>query len=137
MNKPHFMTKKAILQSAIDALKRQDSVAVLKIILTEIEGILSEAYRMVNGKGAKLGELLEFAAQSAEQKAGVPDSLLFPSAFVKYLKDYTFAKFDPMAGTATSGSRHAVGHGAARADSYTQTRALQALLTLDQLAFYT
>jgi hypothetical protein len=36
-----------------------------------------------------------------------------------------------------AGSRHAVGHGAAAADSYTDARALQALLTIDQLAFYT
>jgi hypothetical protein len=34
-------------------------------------------------------------------------------------------------------ARHAVGHGAALAESYTLVRALQALLTLDQLAFYT
>ncbi len=137
MAKPHFTPKERILRSALDAYMRQDSVAVLKIILTEIEGILSEAYRAVNGKGAKLKELLEFAAQSAEQKAGVPDSLLFPAAFGKYLGDYTFANFDPTRGITTSSSRHAVGHGAADVGSYTMPRALQALLTLDQLAFYT
>jgi hypothetical protein len=34
-------------------------------------------------------------------------------------------------------SRHAVGHGAATQESYTMTRALQVILTLDQRAFYT
>jgi len=43
--------------------------------------------------------------------------------------------FDPTAGPGATVSRHAVGHGAAEAAAYTQTRALQALLTLDQIAF--
>ena len=137
MVKSHFRPKEGILRSALDAYMRQDPVAVMKIVLTEIEGVLSEAYRAVNGNGAKLNKLLEFAAQSAERKAGVPDSLLFPAAFGRYLRDYTFANFDPTSGILTSSSRHAVGHGAANADSYTMPRALQALLTLDQLAFYT
>jgi hypothetical protein len=33
-------------------------------------------------------------------------------------------------------SRHSVGHGAANATAYTQKRALQAILTLDQIARY-
>ena len=84
-----------------------------------------------------LRELLAFAQASPEQRAGGPDTLLFPAAFGRYLAAHTFANFDPVAGTGTAGSRHAVGHGAAAQDSYTMTRALQAILTLDQLAFYT
>jgi hypothetical protein len=88
------------------------------------------------GTRAKLKQLLEFARASAERKSGAPDTLLFPAAFAKYLEQYTFANFDPSAGTGDAGSRHAVGHGAALAKSYTKARALQALLTLDQFAFY-
>jgi hypothetical protein len=62
---------------------------------------------------------------------------LFPAAFAEYLKSYTFANFDPAANTGIAGSRHAVGHGAAAAETYTMVRALQALLKLDQLAFCT
>jgi hypothetical protein len=105
--------------------------------LTEIEGILGNAYRKVHGRGAKITTLLEFAVASAEAKAGQPNTLLFPAAFADYLKSYTFANFDPAASPGSAGSRHAVGHGAAAAETYTMTRALQALLTLDQLAFYT
>lgn len=110
---------------------------VLKIALTEIEGILGDAYRKVHGKGAKIKKLLEFAAASAKGKAGQPDTLLFPAAFAHYLKSHTFAAFDPAARTGNASSRHAVGHGAAAAETYTMERALQALLPLDQLAFYT
>jgi hypothetical protein len=137
MAKPHFQGKERLLRSALNNFALGDSVAVLKIVLTEIEGILGEAYRKTYGKGAKLKKLLEFAVQSAEQKAGQPDTLLFPAAFANYLQSHTFAEFDPIARTGNACSRHAVGHGEADADSYTQVRALQALLTLDQLAFYT
>ncbi|WP_221989571.1 hypothetical protein [Rhizobium laguerreae] len=137
MAKPHFAGKERLLRSALNNFAAGDSIAVIKIVLTEIEGILREAYRRVQGKGAKLKRLLEFAVQSAEAKAGQPDTLLFPAAFGHYLKSYTFADFDPVARTGNAGSRHAVGHGEADADSYTHVRALQALLTLDQLAFYT
>ena len=74
---------------------------------------------------------------SGELKAGRPDTLLLAEAFADYLKSHTFADFDPAVNTGHAGSRHAVGHGAASAESYTMVRALQALLTLDQLAFYT
>jgi hypothetical protein len=62
---------------------------------------------------------------------------LFPTAFAHYLRAHTFANFDPEGSPGSAGSRHAVGHGAAASDTYTMVRALQALLTLDQLAFYT
>ena len=137
MAKPHFGGKERLLRSALNNYASGDSVAVLKIVLTEIEGILGAAYRIAHGRGAKRKELLEFAIQSAETKAGQPDTLLFPAAFAHYLKSHTFADFDPVARTGKASSRHAVGHGEADSDSYTQVRALQALLTLDQLAFYT
>jgi hypothetical protein len=135
--KPHFAAKKAIFKSAIAAFKRRDAVAAIKIAVTEIEGILRAAYRARTGKTAKLAKLLEFAVKSAEEKAGASNTLFFPQAFGEYLASHTFANFDPVTATGAAGSRHAVGHGEAATDTYTQTRALQTLLTLDQLAFYT
>jgi hypothetical protein len=136
--KPHFAAKAALLQEAIEAFGQKRPVSVIKIVLTEIEGILYDAYRaMHGGQGAKLKELLAFAEACAEQRAGGPNTLLLPSAFALYLATQTFANFDPLAQTGTAGSRHAVGHGAATQESYTMARALQAILTLDQLAFYT
>ena len=136
--KPHFSAKAALLKEAIEAFTAQKPASVIKIILTEIEGVLNDAYKTTHGgKGAKLKELLAFAQASAEERAGGPDTLFFPVAFGRYLATHTFASFDPIAQTGTAASRHAVGHGAAKQESYTMTRALQAILTLDQLAFYT
>lgn len=136
--KPHYTEKEALLRTAIDAYNRREPIAVIKILLTEIEGILNNAYRATHGgQGAKLKELLKFAVKSAELKVGRSDTLLFPADFAQYLAEHTFANFDPDAQTVTADSRHAVGHGAATQESYTMPRALQAILTLDQLAFYT
>jgi hypothetical protein len=136
--KPHFAAKADLLNTAINAFRNKEPIAVIKILLTEIEGVLNDAYRVFHGgQGAKLKDLLAFAEASAERKAGGSNTLLFPKAFGRYLREHTFANFDPIVQTGTAGSRHAVGHGAASQDSYTMPRALQAVLTLDQLAFYT
>lgn len=136
--KPHLAAKGGLLKEALEAFTAQKPASAIKIILTEIEGILNDAHKTVHcGQGAKIKDLLAFAQASAEQRAGGPDTLFFPTAFGHYLATHTFANFDPVAQTGTAGSRHAVGHGAAAQNSYTMTRALQAILTLDQLAFYT
>lgn len=136
-SKPHFQDKQALLEAAIKHFKANESIAAIKIAITEIEGILRAAYPSTRKPRPKLGDLLDFAIESAAQKAGGIDTLLLPEAFAQYLRSYTFARFDPANSLGNAGSRHAVGHGAAEADSYTQVRALQVLLTLDQLAFYT
>ncbi len=136
MTKPEFRRKEAILRPAIEAFKRGESVLVLKTLLTEIEGILQFAHRERHGKSAGGNlKLLEFSKDSAIGKVGIGDSLLFPESFFRYLDTYIFKNFDPD-DVGDIASRHAVGHGAASAESYTQTRALQAILTLDQFAFY-
>ncbi|MCF8053990.1 MAG: hypothetical protein K9K75_02060 [Deltaproteobacteria bacterium] len=138
LGKPHFGAKADLLKAAINAFNNNEPISVIKILLTEIEGILNEAYRTVNnGQGAKIKKLLEFAESSAEHKAGGSNTLLFPTAFGRYLREHTFADFNPSTQTGVASSRHAVSHGAASQESYTITRALQTILTLDQLAFYT
>lgn len=126
-----------MLKAALSSFIANEPFSVIKIILTEIEGILADAFRARNGRSAKLNELLEFAKSSAAEKAGSDDTLLMPNVFARYLQQQTFSNFDRDAGSAKANSRHSVGHGAADTDSYTMTRALQAILTLDQLAFYT
>lgn len=137
MSRPHLKAKEAILQPAVAAFKAKEPVLVIKTVLTEIEGVLADGYYLVKGERTnRIKRLLDFAITQAEQRAGGQDTLFFPSEFGRYLKDYTFAGFTP-GSEAGAGSRNAVGHGAAGSDQYTMTRALQALLTLDQVAFYT
>jgi hypothetical protein len=136
--KPHFANKKDLLTTAITAFRNKEPISVIKILLTEIEGVLNDAFFASTGtRTSKLERLLRFAEENAERKAGGPDTLLFPKAFGQYLRQHTFANYNPAIQTGTAGSRHAVGHGGADSKTYTMARALQAILTLDQLAFYT
>jgi hypothetical protein len=134
--RPCLTSRKAILEPALEAFKRGDSVSCLKILLTEIEGIIQDAHIADVGSGTSIKKLLEYAIQKGIKKTGGETTLLFPREFLRYLLEYTYANFDPKNPEADVMSRHSVGHGAATADTYTQVRALQSILTLDQLAFY-
>ena len=133
---PSLSSRKAILEPAMRAYKHGDAVSCIKIIVTEIEGVIRDSYIADRGKSAKIQDLLAYAADKALQKVGHETSLLFPKKFLLYLKEYTYAHFDPLQPGGDGASRHRVGHGAASADTYTLVRALQAVLTLDQLSFY-
>lgn len=128
--------KLGILNPALEAFKRSDPVSCLKIILTEIEGIIQDIHIADLGAGAKIENLLKYATEQGVKKTEDEASLLFPKQFLEYLSDYTFKHFDPKKPQVGIMSRHSVGHGGATADAYTQVRALQAILTLDQLSFY-
>lgn len=133
--KPEFASRESLLRAAIDAYIEDKPIATIKILLTEIEGVLRDAHIAKRGESAKLKKLLEFVVDAAKSRAGGDDTLLFPNAFGEYLQLHTFGAFDPMTGAGNAGSRHAVGHGAAQPASYTKVRALQAILALDQIAF--
>jgi hypothetical protein len=137
MTKPHYASKEKILRSAINNYLNGDPIASIKTSVTEIEGVLFEAYQSKCGKSAKWNKLVDFAVESASSKTPGENTLMFPEAFGEYLRRHTFLSFDPSTGAGTAGMRNAVGHGKAAAQSYTSARALQSLLTLDQLSFYT
>jgi hypothetical protein len=50
MAKAHFAGKERLLRSALKSFSEGDAIPVLKIALTEIEGILGDAYRKIHGK---------------------------------------------------------------------------------------
>ena len=135
-NRPSLKGREKFLRSALDAFGRNDPIACLKIILTEMEGIIQDAHLAEVGNGASIKDLLNFAAKKGAGKAGDEGTLLFPKHFLRYLSDHTYARFDPKNPDDEVFSRHSVGHGGAKSDFYTQERALQAILTLDQLSYY-
>lgn len=133
---PTMSQKRLIFTAAINAFKNDDFVSATKIVLTEIEGILNLSYRAKHGKGAKIEKLLSFVAEAALKKTGEPDTLMLSKEFITYLKCHTFGQSDARDAVGKAGSRHSVGHGAAGDDAYTAVRALQAILTLDQIVFF-
>jgi len=133
---PRLRAQMPLFEASVRQFKARDPISAIKIGITEIEGVLRAAYPPTPGTRPNIRDFLKDAVDSAIRKSGAPDTLLLPEAFSLYLKDYTFAQFDPSQGTGKAKSRHAVSHGAAAAESYTMARALQILLTIDQLAFY-
>ena len=85
----------------------------------------------------KKEELLDSAINSAKTKISGSNAVFLPDFFRDYLEKNTFSDFYHVSQTCDANSRHAVAHGVASQESYTMARALQAILILDQLAFFT
>jgi hypothetical protein len=128
--------RRDILEPALAAFQRGDSVSCIKNLLTEIEGIVHDAYAVETGQTARGQALLEYAIERGIRKAGDGSTLFFPREFLDYLKNRTFAHFDRMASVEAPLSRHSASHGAAPASAYTRVRSLQAILTVDQISFF-
>ena len=63
------------------------------------------------------------------------DSLLLPQQLLNYLTKSVFSHFNVETGTVDL-SRNSVAHGTAEEEDYTLEKALQGILTLDQIYFY-
>jgi hypothetical protein len=139
-SKELFSDKKVILESGIRAYLRNDPegfIACIKILLTEIEGIIRLHYFSETGKGkdVHVPDLIQHIFEKGKAKTGSEDSLLFPRDFLHYMKEAIFPKFDLEQGGVAL-SRHTSSHGVAKAEDYTKDRAVQMILILDQLYFY-
>lgn len=125
-----------VLCAGLKAFKRQDYVSCIKNIITEIEGILSDLHFAEKGSHTKYEKSVPFAVDKGVRKSGGVGSLFFPKDFQEYLLKQIYANFDPGTSDSAGASRHTVGHGYADGKSYTRTRALQVILTFDQIVFY-
>lgn len=137
-----FADKREIIEAGLDAYKQgtpRGFTNAYKNLSTEVEGILRAQYSEdKGGPGARhmrIGDFIEHVIAKESAKEGRGTSLTLPTHFLTYLKDHLFGRFDEAAGN-TPMSRNLAGHGVAAAGEYTQDRALQAILTLDQLWFF-
>ena len=136
---PFFREKRELLQTGIDAFLRRtkrDYISCVKNLYPEIEGILRSLYRRDHEEGTyRTQKLLEHLLEVGKRNVADDHSLLLPQDFLKYLNSSFFKHFDPATATEDL-SRHSVAHGAASEKGYSAEKALQALLTLDQIYFY-
>ncbi len=137
---PLYRARKKLINAGTVAYLQDDPqgfISCIKNLNPEIEGVLRGVYIADNGPAKKLNtnqlinHIIEKASSSSSQ-----DSLLLPTAFLVYLRDVVFASFDITKGNIEI-SRNSSSHGVADAKKYTKNRALQAILVLDQLYFYT
>lgn len=137
---PIFREKRKLLQAGINAFLRRtesDYINCIKNLYSEIEGILRLLYFQDTRKGSKVGQkqLIPYLIETGKRTAKSDDSLIFPEQFLTYLTDHVFRDFDFKTGSFEL-SRHSSSHGVAAAEDYTEPKALQALLTLDQIYFF-
>jgi hypothetical protein len=135
-----FADKRTLIDAGINAYLQntQDGfINCIKNLSTEVEGILRKLYHAETGKrrSVKSHHLIEYIVGKAKEKSHSDDSLLFPLPFLKYLQDVVFANFNMETGQIDM-SRNAASHGVAAAAQYTRERALQLILILDQIYFY-
>ena len=137
---PLFQQKRELLQAGIDAFLRGtkgDYINCIKNLYTEIEGIMRLLYFKDTGQGNRIGQnkFISHLIAVGEQTAGDDNSLLLPQRFLMYLTESIFTSFNVETGTVDL-SRHSAAHGVATGKDYTAERALQAILTLNQIYFY-
>jgi hypothetical protein len=111
-------------------------IACIKILMSEIEGIVRIMYCKENNTGyANFEQLQKYIKEKGKKKYESNDSLAFPEDFYDYLHNYIFANFD-ITKDSIDVTRHSANHGVASPNKYTQERALQTILILDQLHYY-
>ena len=131
---PASSGKNAIFASGLEAFVRGDNIACIKILVTEIEGV---ARLFAFGQESRPTILMKaYILEKGSQKAESESTLYFPDHFSEYINNVFFAQFNLNNTSVHVASRHTVGHGVAADSLYTRTKALQVILTLDQVLFY-
>ena len=136
---PLFEEKRELLQAGIDAFlsgTKSDYINCIKTLYSEIEGIMRALYFEDSGTRTRhIQKLIDRLIEVGERKAEDDQSLLLPQYFLNYLTENIFKEYDLTTGEVDL-SRHSALHGVALGEDYTSAKALQALLTLDQIYFY-
>ena len=136
---PLFEEKRELLQAGIDAFlggTKSDYINCIKTLYSEIEGIMRSLYFEDSGERTRyIQKLIDRLIEVGERRVEDDQSLLLPQYFSSYLVENIFKEFDPETGEVDL-SRHSALHGVALGKDYKPERALQALLTLDQIYFY-
>ena len=130
--------KRILISAGIDAYKKGspgDIINCIKNFATEIEGIIRLDYHRMNKEKPNTNELKKYVSDRAKLNFSSPQSLGFPDHFFNYLDKVFFRQFD-IEREDVRLSRNTIAHGTAGEEEYTKVRALQLILTLDQIHFY-
>lgn len=134
-----FKDKQPLIEAGIKAYLQNDEggfINCIKNLSSEIEGIIRIHYLGETGRGrARFSELIDYLINKGKAKSGSDYSLFLPVPFLEYLKNVFFANFDLKKGDVKL-SRHSSSHGVAKPEDYQKMKALQTILTLDQVYFY-
>lgn len=131
MQKRIFVPHKNLIRKGIDEYLEGDPISAIHILYPRIEGVIQ--LFDIDTKSLKLGreEIIQ-AVKSKNQDR----TLFLPEQFNEFLKTNYLNPFDKKSQDIAL-SRHSLAHGVVtNPNHFSKIRALQAILTLDQLSFY-
>lgn len=135
-NNKFLQTEIGFLRKGLEHYGNADYPSCISVVWNRIEGIIR---KLLTGSEKKVDRKVMTDALVAYARSKHPDSTLyFPQEFGVYLFEFYFKSFD-FAPTKKDEnlSRHTHSHGVSSIESYTQEKALIALLIFDQIAYYT
>jgi hypothetical protein len=133
-----FNDKRSLIETGINAYLQDTTagyISSIKILSSEIEGIIRINYVREYGRNPTTQELKQYLIDKGKAKFSAIGSLGFPGLFYNYLNEVLFKGFDLMTDDVPI-SRHSVAHGVAEAEAYQKVRAFQLILVLDQIYFF-
>ena len=134
-----YREKKEIILAGLSAYKDGSDAQIInciKNLISEMEGIVRLHFDRNVGGQMTTARLIEYVSNRGKASFPSSGSLAFPELFHKYLETFIFRAFSLDDRSNLSLSRHSVTHGVATADLYTRVRALQVVLSLDQIHHY-
>ncbi len=138
-NKESFKKRKSLLTAGIDAFLQNTQsgfINCIKTLISEIEGIcVDEYFKEKQTKRIKGPKFIKNLIEKGKKKSGSEHSLIFPQKFFEYLDKGIYANFDPDSNEIKL-SRHSSLHGNVSEEEYTKEKALQIILSLDQIYYY-
>ena len=132
-----FRDKKDMIVAGIDAYLSGDDHGIINCIpnlTSQVEGIIRLDYHKNVGSAPTTEQWREYLQQRANESFPDPWSLGFPRRFLEYVRNVFLRPFDVESGDVRL-SRHSVAHGVAGREAFTKIRALQLILTLDQIHY--
>lgn len=134
--KKPFADKQLQLEQGIAAFNRGDYAAAQCTLVPLVEGIADLSHRLENrGKAlsTKKNKVVQHIIKQGEKSMGL-GSMGFPEQFERYLRRFYYQDTDQSQDQ--DAVRNPLTHGRSSSDSFTRDRALQTILTLDQIYFF-
>lgn len=134
LQKETFKQKEPILRSAINNFLKGDHIASIKILVTEIEGLISVAYSLEKNKKLTYKDK-EVCKYLAEKAGRLPRNRLNHIGFIEYLSKSIY-RHGMTEQNRNQLTRHSTTHGRADNAAYDLERNIQIILTINQLFYY-
>lgn len=130
-----FTDHKDLIEHALDEYLDGDYKSATALIYPRVEGIMRTLRLLANPSESEFKQSQLAEAAIAARNVDQSGILLMPDKFLKFLKKVYFGNFDP-SNAQNPVTRHSVGHGLAKQDSFNLKSATLGLLILNQISYF-